>query len=67
MANIRPLSKLACAEEFEGVTERRTAAYLSVREDLSTGTTYKLPAEVEFRKRSIDLMDIIIIILLYLL
>ncbi|MDR0329287.1 MAG: zinc ABC transporter substrate-binding protein [Rickettsia sp.] len=50
---IRYLSKLACAEEFEGVTERKTAAYLSVREDLSTGTTYKLPAEVEFRKISI--------------
>ncbi|WP_342278642.1 PD-(D/E)XK nuclease family protein [Candidatus Tisiphia endosymbiont of Myopa tessellatipennis] len=50
--NNRYLSKLACAEEFEGVTERKTAAYLSVREDLSTGTTYKLPAEVEFQKIS---------------
>ncbi|MDN3031119.1 MAG: palindromic element RPE1 domain-containing protein [Candidatus Tisiphia sp.] len=45
---IRPLSKLAYAEEFEGDAERRTAAYSSVREDSSTASTYKLPAEVEF-------------------
>jgi RPE1 domain-containing protein/RPE2 domain-containing protein len=51
--NNRYLSKLACAEEFEGVTERKTASSTaSVREDLSTGTTYKLPAEVEFQKIS---------------
>ncbi|MCC8482957.1 MAG: palindromic element RPE1 domain-containing protein [Rickettsia endosymbiont of Labidopullus appendiculatus] len=50
--NNRPLAKLAYAEEFEGDTERRTAAYLSVREDSSTASTYKLPAEVEFCKRS---------------
>ncbi|WP_375318561.1 palindromic element RPE1 domain-containing protein [Candidatus Tisiphia endosymbiont of Oplodontha viridula] len=50
---IRPLSKLACAEEFEGGTERRTAAYSNVREDSSTCSTYKPPAGVEFRKRSI--------------
>ncbi|MCC8397768.1 MAG: palindromic element RPE1 domain-containing protein [Rickettsia endosymbiont of Labidopullus appendiculatus] len=48
----RPLAKLAYAEEFEGDAERRTAAYLSVREDSSTASTYKLPAEVEFCKRS---------------
>ncbi|MCC8484149.1 MAG: palindromic element RPE1 domain-containing protein [Rickettsia endosymbiont of Labidopullus appendiculatus] len=48
----RPLSKLAYAEEFEGDAERRTAAYSNVREDSSTASTYKLPAEVEFRKRS---------------
>lgn len=48
----RPLSKLACAEEFEGDMEHITAAYSSVREDSSTGSTYKLPAEVEFRKGS---------------
>ncbi|MFP3017773.1 MAG: palindromic element RPE1 domain-containing protein [Candidatus Tisiphia sp.] len=30
----------------------RTAAYLSVREDSSTGATHKLPAEVELCKRS---------------
>ncbi|WP_425360713.1 MULTISPECIES: palindromic element RPE1 domain-containing protein [unclassified Candidatus Tisiphia] len=42
---IRPLSKLAYAEEFEGDAERRTAAYSSVREDSSTASTYKLPAD----------------------
>ncbi|WP_341747581.1 palindromic element RPE1 domain-containing protein [Candidatus Tisiphia endosymbiont of Dascillus cervinus] len=50
---IRPLSKLAYAEGFEGDAERRTAAYSNVREDSSTASTYKSPAEVEFRKRSI--------------
>ncbi|MFU7502857.1 MULTISPECIES: palindromic element RPE1 domain-containing protein [unclassified Candidatus Tisiphia] len=50
---IRPLSKLAYAEGFEGDAERRTAAYSDVREDSSTASTYKSPAEVEFRKRSI--------------
>ncbi len=48
----RPLSKLAYAEGFEGEAERRTAAYLNVREDSSTASTYKSLAEVEFRKRS---------------
>ncbi|MCC8397821.1 MAG: Hsp70 family protein [Rickettsia endosymbiont of Labidopullus appendiculatus] len=48
----RPLRKLAYAEEFEGDAERRTAAYSNVREDSSTASTYKLPAEVEFPKRS---------------
>ncbi len=54
-SDIRSLSKFAYAEEFKGVTERRTAAYLNVREDSSTGATNKLPAEVEFRKRSIEI------------
>ncbi|MFU7503201.1 MAG: palindromic element RPE1 domain-containing protein [Candidatus Tisiphia sp.] len=44
----RPLSKLAYAEGFEGDAERRTATYLNVREDSSTASTYKSPAEVEF-------------------
>ncbi|MCC8483352.1 MAG: palindromic element RPE1 domain-containing protein [Rickettsia endosymbiont of Labidopullus appendiculatus] len=48
----RLLSKLAYAEEFVGDTERSTGAYSSVREDASTGSTHKLPAEVEFRKKS---------------
>ncbi|MCC8399231.1 MAG: palindromic element RPE1 domain-containing protein [Rickettsia endosymbiont of Platyusa sonomae] len=51
---MRPPSKLAYAEEFEGDAERRTAAYSNVREDSSTASTYKLPAEVEFRRRSIN-------------
>ncbi|WP_342267541.1 palindromic element RPE1 domain-containing protein [Candidatus Tisiphia endosymbiont of Empis tessellata] len=52
--SIRPLSKLACAEGFEGDAERRTAAYSNIREDSSTASTYKSPAEVEFRRRSIN-------------
>ncbi|MCC8372001.1 MAG: palindromic element RPE1 domain-containing protein [Rickettsia endosymbiont of Pseudomimeciton antennatum] len=48
----RPLAKLAYAEEFEGDASPRTAAYSNVREDSSTASTYKLPAEVEFCKRS---------------
>ncbi|WP_341747701.1 palindromic element RPE1 domain-containing protein [Candidatus Tisiphia endosymbiont of Dascillus cervinus] len=52
---IRPLSKLAYAEGFdEGDAERRTAAYSNVREDSSTASTYKSPAEVEFQRRSIN-------------
>ncbi|MCC8406173.1 MAG: palindromic element RPE1 domain-containing protein [Rickettsia endosymbiont of Sceptobius lativentris] len=39
----RLLQKLAYREEFEEDTERRTAAYTLVREDSSTGSTYKLP------------------------
>ncbi len=42
---IRHLSKPASREEFKGDTERRTAAYTSIREDSSTGSTYKLPLE----------------------
>ncbi|BBJ32231.1 DNA polymerase I [Rickettsia asiatica] len=49
----RPLSKLAYRKEFKGDTERSTAAYKSVREDASTGSTSKLPLEVEFGKRPI--------------
>ncbi|MCC8398324.1 MAG: aconitate hydratase AcnA [Rickettsia endosymbiont of Labidopullus appendiculatus] len=51
----RPIRKLAYAEEFVGDTERKTAAYIDVREDLSTGSTHKLPAEVEFPNRSYDI------------
>ncbi|MCC8371971.1 MAG: palindromic element RPE1 domain-containing protein [Rickettsia endosymbiont of Pseudomimeciton antennatum] len=52
LRNNRLLSKLAYAEEFVGDTSPRTAAYSNVREDSSTGSTHKLPAEVEFRKKS---------------
>ncbi len=45
--NNRPLRKLAYAEEFEGDASPRTAAYSSVREDSSTASLSKLPAEVE--------------------
>ncbi|APZ30602.1 hypothetical protein RRIM16_00515 [Rickettsia conorii subsp. raoultii] len=44
----------AYRKEFGGNTERSTAAYKKVREDASTGLTYKLPLEVEFQKKSID-------------
>nr|WP_121542585.1 uracil-DNA glycosylase family protein [Candidatus Rickettsia colombianensi] len=40
--------------KFKGDTEHRTAAYTSVREDSSTGSTYKLPLAVEFGKISND-------------
>ncbi|MFU7501615.1 MAG: palindromic element RPE1 domain-containing protein, partial [Candidatus Tisiphia sp.] len=48
----RLLSKLAYAEGFEGDAKPRPAAYSNVREDSSTASTYKSPAEVEFRKKS---------------
>lgn len=48
----RLLAEFAAVEEFIGDTERKTAAYSSVREDLSTGSTYKLPTEVELCKKS---------------
>lgn len=50
--NTRHLSKVAYREEFKGDTEHSTAAYTNVREDSSTGSTYKLPLEVKFPKRS---------------
>ncbi|WP_341747618.1 palindromic element RPE1 domain-containing protein [Candidatus Tisiphia endosymbiont of Dascillus cervinus] len=55
MIYIRPLSKLACAEGFEGDASPRTAAYSNSVTDSSAASTYKSPAEVEFQKKSIDL------------
>ncbi|WP_425363029.1 L-threonylcarbamoyladenylate synthase [Candidatus Tisiphia endosymbiont of Hybos culiciformis] len=52
--NSRFSAKVAYAGGFEGDSERRTAAYLNVREDLSTESTYKSPAEVEFFRKSND-------------
>ncbi|MCC8415788.1 MAG: palindromic element RPE1 domain-containing protein [Rickettsia endosymbiont of Gnoriste bilineata] len=46
-----PLRKLAYAQGFEGDASPRTAAYSNVREDSSTASLSKLPAEVEFPKR----------------
>ncbi|ACP53892.1 Unknown [Rickettsia africae ESF-5] len=46
----RHLQKLAYREEFEEDTAHRTTAYIEVREDSSTGSTYKLPLVVEFPK-----------------
>lgn len=48
----RLLRKIATAQGFAGDTERKITAYKDVREDLSTGSTYKSPAEVEFPKKS---------------
>ncbi|AAY62090.1 DNA polymerase I [Rickettsia felis str. Pedreira] len=49
----RHLSKPAYREEFKGDTEAlATAAYKSVREDASTGSTSKLPLETKFGKMS---------------
>ncbi|WP_425362779.1 palindromic element RPE1 domain-containing protein [Candidatus Tisiphia endosymbiont of Hybos culiciformis] len=56
---ISPPSKLAYAEGFEGDSERRTAAYSNVREDSSTASTYKSPAEVEFRRRALKQLAIL--------
>ncbi len=51
-SDIRLPEKVTYGEGFEGDSERKTAAYLSVREDLSTESTYKLPAEVDFFRKS---------------
>ncbi|MCZ6896662.1 MAG: palindromic element RPE1 domain-containing protein, partial [Rickettsia endosymbiont of Ixodes ricinus] len=45
--NSRHLSKPAYREEFKGDTERSTTAYTLVREDASTGSTYKFPLEAK--------------------
>ncbi|MDJ1288801.1 MAG: palindromic element RPE1 domain-containing protein, partial [Candidatus Midichloria mitochondrii] len=50
-ANYKSLDLLyneANKEEFEGNTERSTAAYTLVREDVSSGLTYKLPLEASY-------------------
>ncbi|KJV58346.1 RPE1 domain protein [Rickettsia felis str. Pedreira] len=44
------MHNVANKEEFEGDTERRTAAYTIVREDSSTGSTYKLPLEASYAR-----------------
>ncbi len=40
-------------KHFLGDTEHKTATYIDVGEDMSIGSTCKLPAEVVFCKRSI--------------
>lgn len=39
---IRPLSKLAYRGKFKGDTEHRTVAYIDIRENSATYSTYKL-------------------------
>ncbi|CAK6508831.1 guanylate kinase [Rickettsia helvetica] len=57
--NKRVLQKFAYREEFKGDTEHSTAAYIDIREDASTGSTSKLPLEVEFPKNSKGLIIIL--------
>ncbi|WP_341750189.1 ATP-binding cassette domain-containing protein [Candidatus Tisiphia endosymbiont of Sialis lutaria] len=54
----RPLAKLAYVQGFEGDASPRTATYSSVREDSSTASLSKLPAEVELCKRSNNLLTV---------
>ncbi|CEO16581.1 hypothetical protein RMONA_00795 [Rickettsia monacensis] len=51
------LQNEANKEEFEGDTERRTAAYKEVREDASTVSTYKLPLEASYVSSLKKLME----------
>ncbi|HJD57930.1 MAG TPA: palindromic element RPE1 domain-containing protein [Rickettsia endosymbiont of Ceroptres masudai] len=44
------LHNLSYKEEFEGNTERSTIAYINIREDASTGLTYKLPLEGDYAR-----------------
>ena len=50
---IRPLAKLASVGEVARDSERRTAAYVEVREDSSSNEFTLVPAKLEFRKRSV--------------
>ncbi|WP_218461002.1 UDP-N-acetylmuramoyl-L-alanine--D-glutamate ligase [Rickettsia sp. TH2014] len=45
-------------EEFVGDTERRTAAYIDIREESSTGSTHKLPLEASYARSLINDNDI---------
>lgn len=49
-SNNRYLSKLSYVEEFKETMKLRPAAYSNVREEHSTDSKNKLPAEVEFQK-----------------
>ncbi|HJD54133.1 MAG TPA: palindromic element RPE1 domain-containing protein [Rickettsia endosymbiont of Proechinophthirus fluctus] len=51
------LQNEANKEAFEGDTERGTAAYIDVREDASTGSTYKLPLEASYVSSLKKLME----------
>ncbi|MDR0632141.1 MAG: palindromic element RPE1 domain-containing protein [Holosporaceae bacterium] len=54
---MRSLSKPSNFEEFSGVTGAQNRSVLEVREDSSTGTTQKLPEGRWLRKRSIILLE----------
>ena len=53
-SNIRPLPKLASDRKIKGDEAHRDEVYKDVHEDSSTESTYNLPSEVEFPKRSIN-------------
>ncbi|MGX6959923.1 MAG: Do family serine endopeptidase [Rickettsia endosymbiont of Pentastiridius leporinus] len=44
------LHNLSYKEEFVGNAEHSTAAYINIREDASTGLTYKLPLEGDYAR-----------------
>lgn len=50
----RLLAELASARRFEGDSKHRTGMYKGVHEDSSIESTYKLPAEVELCKDSVQ-------------
>jgi len=51
------LQNEANKEKFEGDTKRSTAAYTLVHEDVSTGSTYKLPLEASYASSLKKLME----------
>ncbi|MFV9858126.1 MAG: palindromic element RPE1 domain-containing protein [Rickettsia slovaca] len=51
---MRPLPKPTYREEFNGDTGHSTTAYIEIREDASTESTYKLSLETTLGKRSIE-------------
>ncbi|WP_016769967.1 DUF1674 domain-containing protein [Rickettsia sibirica] len=53
----RHLSKPAYREECTGDTERSATAYMDIREDVSTGSTSKLPLEAKFVKISNNISE----------
>lgn len=57
----RHLFKPAYREGSKGDTEHSTAAYTLVREDASTGSTFKLPLEAKFGKMSNKSFDLVFI------
>ncbi|WP_408634827.1 cytochrome c-type biogenesis CcmF C-terminal domain-containing protein [Rickettsia asiatica] len=61
------LQNEANKEEFEGDTERSTAAYKKVCEDASTGSTYKLPLEASYARGLMQSWMIILSIVTFLL
>ncbi|HJD55053.1 MAG TPA: palindromic element RPE1 domain-containing protein [Rickettsia endosymbiont of Proechinophthirus fluctus] len=51
---MRPLPKPTYREAFNGDTGQSTTAYIEIREDTSTESTYKLSLKTTLGKRSIE-------------